>query len=309
MRAVVTGAGGFIGWHLVDALSRRGDAVQAWVRPSHKAGWEAPVETADVDIVESEAVSRSLVRFAPDVVFHLAAQSLPGRSWEDPVLTYKVNVLGALHLLEAVRALPRPPRVLMAGSSAEYAELRDERPIAEGAPTDPNSPYGGSKLAVDQIVRLYWRRYDLDLVRFRPFFLAGPRKTGDVCSDFARRIVSIERGNERTMRVGSLDVVRDIIDIRDGISGLLRIAGAGARGELYNICGGEGVSIGQILDAYRKLATVQFEIVEDAALKRPLEQKTRIGDASKLCSLGWKPEHRLDDTLRSIIDYWRLAVP
>jgi len=307
MRIIVTGAAGFIGWHLVDKLSRRGDTVQAWLRSPRRGDWDSPVEPAEVDITDAAEVSSRLRHFAPDVVYHLAAQSFPGQSWENPALTYQVNVIGAIHLLEAVRALPRRPRVLMAGSSAEYAEPVDGRPIGESAPTEPNSPYGSSKLAVDQLVRLYVRRYSLDLVRLRPFFLVGPRKTGDVCSDFARRVVAIERGDERSMRVGSIDVVRDMIDIRDGVHGLLRVAEVGASGELYNICGGEGVSIGQILATYRKLAKVPFNVVEDPALMRPLEQKIRIGDPSKLRGLGWKPEHRLDDTLRSIIDYWRRA--
>ena len=150
--------------------------------------------------------------------------------------------------------LPVPARLLAAGSSAEYAEPADGRMISEDGPTDPNSPYGASKLAADRLLQLYYRRYGLDVVRFRPFFIAGPRKQGDVCSDFARRIVAIERGEEKTLRVGSLDVVRDIIDIKDGVSAILLIAAAGKAGEVYNVCGGRSVSIGDILDIYRGLA-------------------------------------------------------
>jgi GDP-4-dehydro-6-deoxy-D-mannose reductase len=155
-------------------------------------------------------------------------------------------------------------------------------------------------------VRLYCDRYDLDLVRARPFHFVGPRKTGDVCSDFARRIVAIEHGRENTMRVGSLDVVRDLIDIRDGVAGLLCVLEKGKRSEVYNVCGGKPVSIGNILDGYRRLATVPFAVVTDPDLMRPLEQKVKVGDASKLRSLGWGLVHDLDSTLRLILDYWRL---
>ena len=309
MRIVVTGAAGFIGWHLVDTLTRRGDVVQAWIRRPGSADWEGAIETAAVDMTDRNAISRQLAAFAPDVIVHLAAQSLPGRSWEQPALTYEVNVIGVIHLLEAVRGLTHPPRVMVAGSSAEYAVRPDDQPISEQAPTEPNSPYGGSKLAADQLAQLYVRRYDLDLVRFRPFFLAGPRKVGDVCSDFARRIVAIERGQDSTMRVGALDVVRDLIDVRDGISGLLRIIESGRRGEVYNICGGRGVAIREILEGYRHLAAAPFSVRQDLALVRALEQRVRIGDATKLRALGWQPEYTLDDTLRSILDYWRALPP
>jgi len=305
MRVIVTGAGGFIGWHLVDALARRGDAIQAWVRDLRCSGWESDVDIAELDITDRKAVADRLLRFAPELVVHLAAQSLPGQSWENPAATYQVNVIGAIHLLESVRAMRPPARVLIAGSSGEYADPVDEEPLSETAATNANSPYGGSKLAVSHLAELYVRRYGLDLVRFRPFFIAGPRKAGDVCSDFARRIVAIERGDESVLRVGSLDIVRDVMDIRDGVSGIIRIAEAGISGELYNLATGHGVRISEILDIYRRLSAIPFIVTADPALMRPLEQKARIGEAGKLRALGWEPKVCLDDTLRSILNYWR----
>ena len=309
MRIVVTGAGGFIGWHVTDALVRRGDSVQAWARHARESDWDVPVQLVGVDMTDPAAIANNLNAFAPDLIIHLAGQSLPGLSWQDPALTYEINVIGAIHLLESVRALPKPPRVLVIGSSAEYAESADGAPIGEDAPTVPNSPYGTSKLAADQLAQLYFRRYQLDLVRVRPFFLTGPRKTGDISSDFGRRVVSIERGEEKLMRVGSLDVIRDIIDIRDGVSGLLLIAEAGRAGEVYNLCGGRRVAIRDILETYRRLARVKLDVVADPSLARPLEQNIKVGDPSKLQSLGWRAKYELDDTLSSILDYWRGVSP
>ena len=157
------------------------------------------------------------------------------------------------------------------------------------------------------MVELYVRRYALDLVRFRPFFIAGPRKIGDVCSDFARRIVEIERGGDNVLRVGLLEVVRDIMDIRDGVRGVTRIAEVGARGEVYNLATGHGVRIGEILEIFRRISGVPLIVETNPALLRPLEQKTRIGDPRKLAALGWEPKCKLEDTLRSILDYWREA--
>jgi GDP-4-dehydro-6-deoxy-D-mannose reductase len=305
MRVIVTGAGGFIGWHLVDLLRRRGDTVQAWHHKAAADDWQSAADNAVADITDPAAVSTQLSRFAPDAVIHLAAQSFPNRSWDEPVRTYEVNVLGAIHLLESIRGLAKPPRLLVAGSSAEYAEVAGGRPISEHAPTRPDSPYGASKLAVDHLVHLYGRRYGLDLVRFRPFFLIGPRKTGDVCSDLARQVVAVERGEPAAVRVGALDVVRDFIDVRDGVAGIARIMDAGMAGEVYNVSGGAGVSIGDVVDALRRLAAKPFDVIQDPALMRALDQKVKVGDNAKLMALGWTPSFTLEESLRAILDYWR----
>lgn len=307
MRAIVTGANGFIGRYLVAALAQDNNEVQAWTRSGAVSDWTDKVEVAAVDVTDSAAVERELARFAPGLIIHLAAQSFPRQSWAEPAATYQTNVVGAIHLLEAVRASPRWPRLMLAGSSAEYADFSDGKPITEDAPTGPNSPYGASKLAADQLAQLYVRRYEIDVVRFRPFFLIGPRKTGDVCSEFARRICAIERGRERALRVGSLDIVRDFLDVRDAVSAIMRIATAGRSGEVYNIASGSGVRIGDVVETFRGLSRATFSVEPDPALLRPLDQKVRVGDPAKLRALGWRPRHDLGDTLRGVLDYWRTA--
>jgi GDP-4-dehydro-6-deoxy-D-mannose reductase len=305
MRMLVTGAGGFIGWHLVETAVRRGDTVRAWTHGHGAYDWSAGITTAEIDLSDRRGIANDLAEFVPDVIIHLAAQSLIGPSWQDPATTYHVNVLGTIHLIESARALPKAPRFISTGSSAEYAEPSDNRLINESSPLEPTNPYGASKLAAEEFVQLCVRRYGLDAIRTRPFFLVGPRKTGDVCSDFARRIVAIERGQQTLMQVGDLRPIRDIMDIRDGVDAILRIADAGKQGEVYNICTGYGISIGDILKSYCCMARVPVEIRQDPALLRPLDPRSKIGDPRKLEALGWKVQYALDDTLRQILDYWR----
>lgn len=300
MRILVTGAGGFIGWHLVEALRSAGVSVEAWVRRGADGG-------NAVDITDAKAVAANLGRSAPDVVVHLAGQSSPGASWGDPAGTYRVNVLGAIALLEGARRLKKPPRLLLAGSSAEYAEAAFGRPIAETGLLRPDSPYAASKLAASELAEVYAARHGLDLVRFRPFFLIGPRKTGDACSDFARQIVAVERGRGTVVRCGRREIVRDFLDIRDGVAAILSLIEKGKVGEVYNICSGMGVSIGDVLAGFRRIAGVAFDVEEDPARFRPLDQKVKIGNPGKLAALGWRRRHMIDDALASVLEYWRQA--
>jgi len=305
MRVLVTGAGGLIGSHLIEVAARRGDSVRGWTRDHAVFDWPTGVSIAEIDLSDRGAITKDLTEFTPDVIVHLAAQSFTGPSWQDPAATYHANVLSTIHLVEVARTLSKMPRFIMAGSSAEYAEPSDDRLIDEGSRLEPDNPYGASKLAAEQFVQLCVRRYGLDAIRIRPFFLVGPRKSGDVCSDFARRIVAIERGQQTIMQVGDLSPVRDIMDIRDGIDAILRVIDGGKQGEVYNICTGHGVSIGDILKIYCRMTRVPIEIHQDPNLNRPLDPRSKIGDPWKLKALGWKIQYALEETLQQILDYWR----
>jgi GDP-4-dehydro-6-deoxy-D-mannose reductase len=308
VRVLVTGAGGFIGSHLIDRLVARGDDVCALLRPGHaRPPFLAAVAVAEwVDLLSTEALVDVLARFRPDVIFHLAAQSLPMISWEQPRETLRNNIVGALNLLEAIRTSGFPGRIVVAGSSSEYAAAVDEsKPIAEDHPVGASSPYAVSKIAVDQLVRLYHARYGLAVLRVRPFFLIGPRKTGDFCSDMARKVVRAETTKTDYITVGNLDSVRDLLDVRDGIEAMLLVLDCGRPGEAYNICSGVGLRIGDVLDRYLAMSTRRLRTQFDATLSRSIDEKVRIGDPRKLMALGWQPRHSVHETLREILEYWR----
>ena len=306
MRYLVTGASGFIGWHLVDRLARDGHTVIAWTRADRNQWSGGGIARASVEITERAAVAQGLADAAPDAVFHLAAQSLPTRSWADPVGTMRTNLDGTLHLLEAARALQGPrPRILLAGSSGQYASGRDGGPIGEDAPVDPGSPYAVSKMAADACGRLYARAHRLDVIRFRPFFWIGPRKVGDAASDIARRVVAIERGEAPNLAIARTDTVRDLIDVSDGVAALLLLLEKGASGEAYNICSGTGVSIGDLIASFRRLSKTPFETVPDPGLLRPVDEPVRVGDPTRIKALGWQPLVPLEDSVREILAYWR----
>lgn len=309
MRCLVTGATGFVGSFLVERLMADGHSVSALVRDRVRAVAQL---SSGVTLFEGSAEQRETCRAAvgasrPERVFHLAAQSYPQVSWEDPCGTFRANVLGTLHLLDAVREFAGGSRVLVAGSSAEYAPSAGGEPLAETDRLSPSSPYGVSKLSADFAAGLFAERYALSVVRVRPFFLIGPRKTGDVCSDFARGIVRAERSGERRLRTGNLEIVRDLLDVRDGVEGLLTAIERGEPGGVYNICSGRGYRLREVLDLFKGMSKVALAEETDPALLRPVDEMVKTGDPSRLRGLGWAPRHELRESLAAILEYWRAA--
>ncbi len=306
-KCLITGAGGFIGQYLAEELLQRGCEVHALdvrLPPAPEAGAER-FKPGLLDVRDAAQTLRAIHSVQPAMIFHLAAQSYPGLSWEQPALTYDVNVLGTVHVLEAARKLTPAPKTLVVCSSAEYAVTDGADPISEETELAPSTPYGVSKLAEDHLALLYHQQYGLPTVRVRPFFLIGPRKRGDVCSDFARGIVAIERGQAQDLRVGNLEMVRDMLDVRDGAAAFWTLAEHGADGEVYNVCSGKGYSLKTILETYRSLSTAQVRESVDAARLRPLDEKIRIGDPGRLMALGWNPSRSIERTLADILSYWR----
>jgi GDP-4-dehydro-6-deoxy-D-mannose reductase len=307
MRCLVTGAGGFIGSHLVEFLVAEGHEVTAMSRARTEALAEAGsgFAIAPVDLLDREALGSLLDATRPEVVFHLAAQSYPGVSWKQPARTFEVNVGGTISLFDAILERKLATTIVAAGSSSEYAPGRDGRPIAEDDTLTPSSPYAASKLAMDHMARLYHAYHGLNVVRCRPFFLIGPRKEGDAASDFARGIVAIEGGLRADLPVGNLDVIRDLLDVRDGVEALWLLARRGRPGEVYNICSGMGYSLREVLEVYRGLARAEVAGRVDPARIRPIDEMVKVGDPSRLLGLGWSPKRSIRRTLGDILEYWR----
>jgi len=295
MVSLVTGSGGFIGSWLVEHLESLGHKV---IRISRSG-------PNPVDLLDEQAVRGVIAMSRPDQIFHLAAQSLPGVSWENPGATFRANIDGTVNLLEAVRAAGIKPSIIVAGSSSIYKQRPDGSPIREDGPVGPLSPYAVSKLAEEQLARVYAQKYGMRVIAVRPFFLIGPRKSGDVCSDFARGIVAVEKGRAPDLPVGNVRVVRDFLDVRDGVRALVLVAEKGVPGSVYNICSGHGRAIGDVLQRLKSLSTAPVREREDAALMRPIDEAVKVGDPALMKSLGWKPERDIDMTLRDILDYWR----
>jgi GDP-4-dehydro-6-deoxy-D-mannose reductase len=309
---LVTGATGFAGSHLVEHLlhSRLGrePGVAAWANPRG-----APVPVRDpniawnaVDLLDREAVRDAIAVLQPSVVYHCAGAADVGTSWVDPVTPLRVNALGTHHLLEAVRLACPTTAVVLAGSATVYRASPEA--ITEESPIAPSSPYGVSKLAQEMLAG---RVTSFPVLLARPFNHAGPRQSpAFVTSSFARQIAEIEAGLATSvLRVGNLDARRDITDVRDTVRAYRMLAANGRPGRPYNICSGRAYRVGDLLEILLARATAPIRVACDPARLRPSDHPVLLGDPSRVWTeVGWQATIPIEDTLKDLLDYWRLRV-
>jgi GDPmannose 4,6-dehydratase/GDP-4-dehydro-6-deoxy-D-mannose reductase len=217
-----------------------------------------------------------------------------------------------VNLLDAARIVGINPRIHICSSSEVYGQVRpDEVPITEMTPLRPASPYAVSKVGEDMIAFQYGLSYQLDLVRTRMFTHTGPRR-GHVFaeSSFARQIAEIEAGlRPGPVRVGNLDSVRTLADVRDAVRAYKLLLDKCPAGEVYNIGGKETMTVGDILQTLKSLARVPIEHVVDPARLRPSDVTLQIPDTRRFHAVtGWEPEISARQTLSDLLDYHRAGL-
>ncbi|VVB78611.1 GDP-mannose 4,6-dehydratase [uncultured archaeon] len=311
MKSWITGGGGFMGVHLANYLVNKGEEVLAtdYIPTTDIGGFDKRVKYETCDVRNKERVYELMQKFMPDKIFHLAAQSYPTVSWEDPWYTAEANIIGTTNMFESVKKFNPACKILNAGSSAEYGfVLPGEVPVKENHALQPLHPYGVSKVAQDLLAYQYFKNFNLKPITIRIFNTTGPRKVNDVCSDFTKRLIEIEKGinNEKKLRVGNLDAKRAITDVRDLIRAFDLALEHATFGETYNISGEKLYSMGEIVDNLKKLVPFEFDVWQDPALFRPTDEPVIYGDNSKFKKeVDWKQEISLNQTLEDMLNFWR----
>jgi GDP-4-dehydro-6-deoxy-D-mannose reductase len=292
VRAFITGASGFVGGWLTRHLKEMGDEVIA-----------LPDE---VDLAQPKVAQQYLIDAEPDVVYHLAALTHVGRSWENPTETFRVNVLGTIELFEVVRELRVVPRVVLISSSEVYG-AGDGSVLDERAPFRPVTPYAASKVAAEITGLQAYLGRNIEVVRARPFNHIGPGQAAlFVVSALARRIAEAELSGKYEITVGNLDAARDFTDVRDVVRAYRQLAIHGLAGEVYNVCSGEARTISELFHELVALSSVAIEPVVDPGLFRPVDVPLLVGSAVKLHRLcAWTPTIATNTTLRDVLQYWR----
>jgi NAD dependent epimerase/dehydratase len=308
-RILVTGAGGFIGSHLTEALAKAGARVTAMVRYNSASsignlaflphGLRDELTIAAGNIEDSDFVFRAME--GQDIVLHLAALIAIPYSYVAPRSYIRTNVEGTLNVLEAARRLGTE-RVVHTSTSEVYGTaLRPS--IDEDHPLQGQSPYSASKIGADQIAESYFRSFDTPVVTIRPFNTFGPRQSARA---FIPTIVSQALSRD-AVHLGALTPQRDMTYVADTVDGFVRAAVTpGILGETINLGTGETFSIGEFATRILGLMGCGKPIVHDAARDRPGKSEVMrlVSDNRKADRLmGWKPATALDDGLRAAVEF------
>ena len=315
-KVFITGIAGFVGSYLAEFLLSGGYEVYGLIRPRSKTDYIESVinklHLEDADILDTHSLYATISRIKPDYIFHLAAQSFVPTSWVSPSVTLETNIVGSANLFEAVRQVGIDPVIQIACSSEEYGLVHpDELPIKETNPLRPLSPYAVSKLAMDYLGYQYFQSYKIRIVRTRGFNHTGPRR-GDTFaeSNFAKQIAMIEKGKqEPVIRVGNLTASRDYSDVRDMVKGYVAAAEKCDPGDVYNICSGTTIKIGDLLNILLSFSKTKVTIRPDQSRMRPSDVPVLLGDNTKfVAKTGWKPEIPFKKTMEDLLNYWRARV-
>ncbi|MGH9686775.1 MAG: GDP-mannose 4,6-dehydratase [Candidatus Acidiferrales bacterium] len=311
--ALVTGAEGFIGSHMVKFLQAKGwTVVGSYLAEGITPFPKLPNLTfVQCDLRNGQRATQLVSRCQPTHIFHFGAQSLPTVSWADPVRTFESNIMGSLYLFEAARHAKRHPIVVSACSSAEYGHVSESAvPVREEQPLKPLHPYGISKVCLDLLSHEYYLDYGIPVVNIRLFNTTGPGKTDDAPSDFVRQLVRIKKGLQRpVVEVGNLKPRRAFLDVDDAVRGFYKAASRGRRGEAYNLCAERTYEMSEVLRIALALAGVDATISPVRRLMRPSDERIIFGSTDKLRKdTGWRPRNSIRQTLTAMLKYWESAI-
>jgi GDP-4-dehydro-6-deoxy-D-mannose reductase len=312
-RIVVTGAAGFAGRHLIDALVERWpDArIAAWRRPGERltaVERRAGVTWAEVDVLDEAGVAAAIAGVTPDLVFHLAGAAHVADSMRDTAGTLATNVVGTATVLDAAARIGGC-RVVVTGSALVYRTSAEV--LTEDAPLGPASPYAVSKLAQELLSLRVARDERMAIVVARPFNHVGPGQSPSFfASSFARQVASIEAGLQPpVMTVGNLDARRDLTDVRDTVRAYVMLAERGTPGRPYNVCSGQAVRVGDVLEALVAASQSSITIRVDPSLLRANDNPVVVGSYDRLRrDTGWAPTVAIERTWADLLAWWRQQV-
>ncbi|MDL2293702.1 NAD-dependent 4,6-dehydratase LegB [Ruminococcaceae bacterium OttesenSCG-928-D13] len=311
-KVLVTGADGFIGSHLTEALVARGDKVKALCNYNSFGSWGwldslEPAVKNEIDVMLGDVRDPHGMYVAvqgAEVVYHLAALIAIPFSYHSPDSYVDTNIKGTLNVLNAARE-HGTARVLVTSTSEVYGTAKYV-PIDEDHPYQGQSPYSATKIAADRLAESFFRSFALPVTIVRPFNTYGPRQSARAVIP---TVITQLLSGAGKIRLGSLHPTRDFNYVKDTAAGFLAIADCEeAIGQELNIATGREISIGQLAEELIRQINPQAEIVCDADRLRPPKSEVErlLGTAEKLHALtGWQPAHSFEAGIAETIAWFR----
>jgi GDP-4-dehydro-6-deoxy-D-mannose reductase len=303
MRALVLGAEGFVGGHLVTHLLSEGDDVYCGV---HGKADAKCARSLKIDITDAKGVLEAMQNVQPQVVYHLAGISFVPEAEENFEKTLAINVAGTANVVKACHQLDANVALVFASSAEVYGAISaDDLPITEDLPARPANNYSLSKRMAELTIERFARLGKVRCSIARPFNHIGPGQDRRfVTASFALQLAKIAHGKAPpVLRVGNLEARRDFSDVRD-ITRAYRLLAAG-HGGVYNLGSGRALSIQRILDILLKLSEVNVTIERDPERMRGPETPEVFGSHKKaLEACGWFPIVPIERSLEDVYRYW-----
>ena len=319
MKYLITGITGFLGPHLANKLIEEGHEVFGLVRINMGRENDIRDVVSEKNFSKIKFVYGDLTNFRKmdkifketvfDGVFHLAAQTHPPTSFTDPIGTWEWNVMGSVNLMTALLDNQPQCKFLFCSTVEVYGnEGIDGRKLKETDTLLPANPYGASKAAIDMYIQERMKNKQMNAVIVRPFCFTGPKRGSNfsISSD-AIQIAKMMLGHqEKVLRIGNLDTVRAVTDVRDIANAFYLVMMGDTSGNVYNVCGGVPLKMRYYTETLIKLSGLtDIEQRIDSALWRPIDIQYQDGDPTKIMTeLGWKPVYTIDNTLKDLLDYW-----
>lgn len=312
MRVLITGAGGFVGRHLIAALAALPDAPQIVAGTyGEEAQGLLNARAVPLDVTDAERTLAVIQAEQPTHVMHLAGISVISQANRDVRKTWGVNTQGTLNVALAIKAGASACRLIFCSSAQVYGgSFRSGKPLAEDAPLDPENFYASSKAAADILVG-QMAKAGLRAIRLRPFNHTGPgQPPGLAVASFASQIAAIERGEQRpVLKVGNLSMRREFLDVRDVVDAYVRTIqrfDSLPNGSVFNIASGDAIAVDAILKMLLAMSSKEIKVAPDPELMRPNDTPVMVGNAEAVGNaLGWTPRRKVADTLKSVLDYYR----
>lgn len=309
-QVLVTGAAGFIGSHLCEALIKKGFRVKALVRYNSRNSWgwlENPLFKGKVEVVSGDIRNYDSVKSAvkdSKVVFHLAALIGIPYSYQSPDSYVDTNIRGTLNILQAARELG-VKKVVHTSTSEIYGTAKFI-PITEEHPVNPQSPYAATKIAADFLALSFNKSFNLPVVVVRPFNTYGPRQSARAV--IPTIISQILHGKKR-INLGNVSPTRDLTYVKDTVEGFLKAADSEkAVGEVINLGNNSEISIRDLVILIAELMQAKVKVVTESSRRRPEKSEVERlwADNSKAKEvLGWSPRYSLEKGLRETIDWFK----